>query len=197
MMKYRIDRKTPDYITLNMNDFLHSFSIDTLLEEGLEEETFKMANDIREFECQIKQCVYEFKIRKDSVLGRYLVENDGKNGIADYTDYISYHSVCEAYLISSFQNDAKMTNKLLTLLQQQCSGFKEELLKDFPRYEEALDFILENNDFEKYRIQVNHQEGKNSEEPFVAFEDGEWTIKTFGEEQKRILKNKEVPYEED
>ena len=43
MIKYRIDRKTPDYITLDMNDFLHSFSIDTLLEEGLEE-TFKMVN---------------------------------------------------------------------------------------------------------------------------------------------------------
>lgn len=110
MIKYRIDRKTPDYITLDMNDFLHSFSIDTLLEEGLEE-TFKMVNGIREFECQIKQCVYEFKIRKDSVLGRYLM--------------------------------------------------------------------------------------KNWEEPFVAFEDGEWTFKTLGEEQKRILKNKEVPYEED
>lgn len=56
MIKYRIDRKTPDYITLDMNDFLHSFSIDTLLEEGLEE-TFKMVNGIREFECQIKQCL--------------------------------------------------------------------------------------------------------------------------------------------
>ncbi len=205
MIQYRIDKETPDYITMDRHSLLSIIASEKedWSNEELRQEASRMLHQMTRFEYEEKEKLYEinrryidkFKIRKDSALGKYLIENVEQNEIEDYTNYISYENICEAYLISSFQNDAKLTNKILTLFQNQCSGSKEELLKEFPFYEAALDFILENNDFEKYLAKVNQEEIEEEEakqEPFIVYEDGVWAIKNPQVELVRVPKKETI-----
>lgn len=207
MIEYRIDKETPDYITIT-GSCLVSIATSEKKEEWPNKKLcwealrmFKQMIDF-EFECNEKKKTFglnnhsfvKYKIHKDSVLGNFLIENNGQYGIIDYTEYISFQDIQNAYLISSFMNDAKLTNKILTLFQNQCYGFKKDLLKEYPYYETALDFILENKDFEKYLAKVNQEEIEEEakQEPFIVYEDGEWTIKSPQAEFVRVPKKETI-----
>lgn len=197
MIEFRIDKETPDYITMEKFG-LFCLSIEfRKFPNDVQEEIADMSSSLVPFEHYAKEAlikinseyISEFKIRKESALGQYLIENNGRNEIVDYTNYISFETIKNAMEIAIFNDDAKMSSKIIPLFQKQRFGTKEELLKEFPRDEEVLNYILENNDFEKHLAKINHEEEPTQEDKsFVVYEDGEWSIKNFEEEYVRVPK---------
>lgn len=197
MVTFRIDKETPDYITMDRQGLFYLGIEKGQIPNDVYLEVSDMINDFVSFEYSAKEKLEQigssylnsFKIKKDSALGQYLIENKGKNRIADVTEYISYKNVCDAMLIAIVNDDAKMANKITPLVQKQCCGQKEEILKQFPYHEEALNFILENNDFAKFLAERNQEEEPKQEiQMFVAFEEGEWTIKNREKDCVRVPK---------
>lgn len=197
MIEFRIDRETPDYITMARHGLLYLSMEGKKLPNDVYQEISEMMNSLVLFEYSAKEkleqlgssYLYSFKIRKDSALGQYLIENKGRNRIIDLTEYISYKNICDAMLITIVNDDAKMANKITPLVQKQCYGTKKEILKRFPYHEDAINFILENNDFDRFLAKRNQEvEPGQEDKAFVVFEEGEWLIKNFDEEHVRVPK---------
>lgn len=187
MIRYKIDKETPDYLTINKSDLLYLILFKDKvpsLSDAVRYEINKMMRKLCQFERSTKSNPlmkqinsFAFKITKESILGKYLLENTGAEEIIDYTSFINREDIKNALLIAIFEDDCKRTNKILPLFQNQFSGFKEDLLKEYPYYEATLDYILENNDFKKHLLKAKNIEMSPKEEAFLAYEDGVWTIK--------------------
>lgn len=197
MVEFKIDKETPDYITMDRNGLLYLSLKEYIIPNNVYQEVSDMIEDLVSFEyCAREKLriirserIDEFKIRKESTLGQYLIENNGKYKIINESEYISYKNICDAMLITIVNDDAKMANKITPLVQKQCCGTKEEILKEFPYHEDALNYILENNDFDAYLANKNQGENPIQEaKPFVVYEDGEWAIKNFEEDYIRVPK---------
>lgn len=197
MVGFRIDKDTPDYITMDRYGLLYLGMEGKKLPNNVYQEVSDMINTFYSFEYSAKEKLEQidssyftsFKIRKESVLGQFLIENNGKYEIVDYTEYISYKNICDAMLITIMEDDAKMANKITPLVQKQCCGTKEEILKEFPYHEDALNYILENNDFDAYLAKRNQgEEIAEESKPFVVYEEGEWSIKNLEEEYVHVPK---------
>lgn len=197
MVGFRIDKDTPDYITMDRYGLLYLSSQEYIIPNKIYQEVSNMIYDLCAFEYSAKKKLEQigssyltsFKIRKESTLGQYLIENNGKNEIINESEYISYKDICNAMLITIVNDDAKMANKITPLVQKQCCGTKEEILKEFPYHEDALNYILENNDFDAYLANKNQGENPIQEAKlFVVYEDGAWAIKNLEEDYIRVPK---------
>lgn len=201
MVEFRMDKETPDYITMDRNGLLYlgmeGKKLPNKLPNNVYQEVSDMINTFCSFEYSTKEELEQigssyltsFKIRKESALGQYLIENNGKNEIINESEYISYKNICDAMLITIVNDDAKMANKITPLVQKQCCGTKEEILKEFPYHEDALNFIMDNNDFDAYLANKNQGENPIQEtKPFVVYEEGEWAIKNLEEDYIRVPK---------
>ncbi len=190
MIRYRIDKETPEYLTMNRIDLLslclHKAEIITFSKE-LWQEIIIMVNTMYEFEKiaieshLIDETINTFKIRNESILGKYLIENTDYVEIINENTYINYEDVVAALNIALFDGEDKTSNKIFPLFKEQIFGSKEQLLEKYPEW--VLDYILENNDFEKYLAKVNHEELPSETEikDYIVFEDGVWAIKNLEE----------------
>lgn len=193
MIRYSIDKVMPEYINMDREGlfYLHVEKKDVFGE--VQPEISEMVNSIGIFEYNARESleqigsrfIREFKIRKDSLLGKYLIAcTDDKEIVNEIEhEYISFEHIRNALDIAMFNDDSKITNKILTLYQNRCQGSKENLLKKFPYYETTLNYILENYNLDKYLARLDCEQ-----ESFVVYEEGNWSIKKRNEEHVRILK---------
>lgn len=193
MVGFRIDKDTPDYITMDRNGLLYLSLKKYIIPNNVYQEVSDMIEDLVSFEYSAKKELEQidssyltsFKIRKESALGQYLIENAGKNEIINESEFIHYSDVVSALNIALFNEEDKTSNKIFPLFKEQISGSKKELLKKFPEW--VLNYILENNDFDAYLAKRN-QEKPIPTKSFVVYEEGEWTIKNLEEDYIRVPK---------
>lgn len=107
-------------------------------------------------------------LRKDSLLGQYLINNADDVKIQNMDLYISYEKVVNALNIAMFENDCKISNKILPLFKEQISGIKDELETYCSR--NVIEYILKNNDFKTYIEKYN---GEYKPDEYIVYEEGE------------------------
>ncbi len=199
MISYSVDKEIPDYLTLSRKDLLTFFETAYMFPnsypnennslEFMKREIIEMIRKMLLFEemfgkSRLEEINYEFKIKKDSHLGQYLLKNAKCNENTNV--YISFQNIKEALLIAMYEDNAKVANKILPLFQNHYYGKKEDLLKRFPRDEEILDYIAKNNDFSSYVIK------EKQDNSFIVYEEGNWIVKSLEEEYVRVPKKAEI-----
>lgn len=140
---YNEVKENKEYILVDIKEIVKSEfekNLDSdILKEGVNILNKQMQYDIDHLN---KEEIKEIAVRKDSKIGRYVLEN-GRNK----AHYISHKAVTNAYLISVAQNEEKLSNKLMHLFKGRVEGWYDELTNVPAR---ILEYITDNNDYELY-----------------------------------------------
>lgn len=145
----------------------------------IEKIIFDMHHKLYEFERQEKKYIDYVAIRKDSLIGNYLITHTDGNHVINESRYIDFKKVTDAFNIATLEDNDKMVDLLLPLFKNRENGTFEELEKRYS--EELLNYILEHDSLKEY---LNEMDGIESsrEKEYIIFENGEYS--------KRVLKNK-------
>lgn len=186
-MKYFYRRLKEDdgYIVLGTREDLFALMTDRKIMENRQVEdmvkTMYYSLYLFEQESKLGYVNLEFLIRKESFLGMYMLNNP--DTFIDDDNYISYDKVVGAYLISSYQEQAKMNNKIFRLLKDRKSGTKEELLKEHSEY--VLDYILENPNYELYLRNLDEKIISTNKQ-YIVYECGFYSVKSFEKANQKV-----------
>ena len=177
-----------DFIVLgNRKQFVEIIRDQRLLDDiRVEDMTKSMYYGLYLFE-QERNLVHtdlDILIRQDSPLGEFILSNSDM--FIDYDNYISYDKVVGAYLVSAYDEQAKMNNKIFRLLKERKSGTKQELMEEHS--EHVLDYILENSNYELHLKKIDGKT-KRENKKYIVYEDGYYSIRNF-QREKEIQKVK-------
>lgn len=100
-------------------------------------------------------------IKSDSQLGNWLILNTDGVNIINEDMYVSYDKIVNALVVATFEDNEKMSNKIMPLFKSRVSGTKEELME--LTTEQVIDYILNNPSFDDYLSMVDGI-AKNEEE---------------------------------
>lgn len=125
-------------------------------------------------------------IRKDSLLGQFLIKNTDFNKIYNKDLIVSYEKVCNAYLVATYENNCKMANKISIFLKGQIEGTKQELInKENQNSEEVVNYILKNDNFKLYIEKMN---GEYKPKEYIVYENEIFSKKILSKEKQKIKK---------
>lgn len=185
---YRSLKEDEDYIVLGYrDDFFEMIGDKRILENTQVEDMIKtMYYSLYLFEMdnRLGHINLEFAIRKDSFLGMFMLNNP--DIFIDDDNYISYDKVVGAYLVSSYQEQAKMNNKIFRLLKDRQTGTKQELMEYHSEY--VLDYILENPDYKKF-LQKHDDKVIETSKKYIVYDEDGYSVRSF-DKQKEIQKVK-------
>lgn len=105
-------------------------------------------------------------LSKNSVVGQYIVSHPDM--FSDDSKYISYEKVVNAFNIAIYEDNAKMSNKIMPLFKGMYSGYKDELLEQGLANENILDYILIHDDFYEYLEKKN---GEYIEKNYLVYDE--------------------------
>ena len=185
MIFFERNKENSNYLMIGPKTNLGILLIDDDIElpQEVKEEVNCMYFDLFSFEKENKTgYVSEVAFLKDSVLGKYLIENNGKNGIVNLDLEMTYEKVINAFNISVFE-DNPIQQKILPLFKGQVMGTKEDLVKEYD--EDVIEYILEHTSFEDY---LNGNNGVKNNTTYVVFENGEYTKKSLRKENEKVKK---------
>lgn len=180
-MRFRTNKDNKEYITIKKVDL-------TLIAVICEKRNIELCNEAMRIFGKLIEFGFEnslynenIEIRKDSVLGTFLLKNPFKEEIINADLELNYDKVVSAFNIAVFKNN-EIAKKILPLFQkpEEAKLKSKELVEKYG--EEVIDFILENNDFDDYLIKL-----KKDVEPtvYTVYEDGEFSRKTLVEKPKQ------------
>lgn len=178
-MKYKTNQDNNDYLMVNVKyDFAYLLVSDNL---NIPTDVYNEINKIytNSFDRNVLDNLNmshfpdKVAILKNSLVGEYLINNSDNINIINLDNYISYCDVVNAFNISVYEDDCKMSNKILYLFKNRKYGFIEELKKEY--CSDVIDYIAENRDFDTYL-----------EKKYNAYYPGEYVIY---EEDKFVCKN--------
>lgn len=162
-----------DLLTLALK--LHELKIHPEIGEII----FDMQHKLFEFETQGKKYIDDVAIRKDSLIGNYLITHTDGNHVINESRYIDFKKVTDAFNIATLESNDKMVALLLPLFKKRENGTFDELKKRYS--EEVLNYILEHDSLEEYLNEIDGIENSREKE-YTIFENGEYF--------KEVLKNK-------
>lgn len=175
---YRSLKEDENYIVLGHKEDFFSLMSDKKITENTQVEemikTMYYSLYLFEQESRLGYINLEFLIRKDSFLGMFMLDNP--DTFINDDNYISYDKVVGAYLISSYQEQSKMNNKIFRLLKDRKSGTKEELLKEHSEY--VLDYILENPSYDSF-LRKKDNKIVSTNKKYIVYEDDFYSVKSF------------------
>lgn len=159
----------------------------------------KIYSSLFEFEKENK-CGYVSNVllRKNSEVGQYITSHSDM--FLDDSKYISYEKIVNAFNVAVYEDNAKMSNKIMPLFKGMVSGDKKELLEQEQAKENVLDYILINDNFYEYLEKQNGEQviknylvydDKNDDYFYVRYIDGEKSIENNNNKsfQKVLSKN--------
>lgn len=182
MVKFRTNVDNDEYITINKSDLM----LIVVMDEN-PQEIKDIANDIF-CETLIFQknnrvpYITEIELRKDSLIGNFLLENGMSKKIRNDDLYIYYKDVINAFNIASFE-DNKIMHLLLGMLRKRVEGSNLELSNIYGN--EVINYISNNKDFNIY---LNKIDGKYGIKEYIVYEDGEFSKKALLSNQKQKIK---------
>ena len=144
MINYVSNGENKEYITIKFMDLITLFdsaekNVQKLLSR-LYKPTFQYCTENGEAVVDV-----EVTISKESELGKYILNS--KSIFTDENDMITYDKVINAFNVSVYKEDIKMSNKLMHLFKGRVEGMRDEL-----SYIDTsiLDYITENGDYKSF-----------------------------------------------
>lgn len=187
-MKFKTNKDNKDYITINRMDLplLAVICQDKYVE--VSNEALNIFSKLNDFGFKEKKLfLNEFEIRKDSLLGKFFLNNPLEDEIINDDLVVDYTKVVNAFNIAVFQNN-EIAIEILSLFQnpkelnQKTSSLERKYGK------ETIHFILENNSFEDYLKSLAKEEPKK----YFVYEDNQFYYKELKEKGKVKTLTKEV-----
>lgn len=178
MVSYKVNVDNEDYIDISGAKLsLGSLVVSERVPKVVREEASIVYSELFFFEKKNNLgYVKNISIRKDSILGEYIINNPKL--------YIKFDDVVNAYNIAVYEGNL-IANELLPLFRENVSGYKEELIN---KYNEIIvDYIVNNFDFKKL---VDKQKKDYKEQKMVVFENDHYEYKVLTSEEKRVRKIK-------
>ena len=124
-------------------------------------------SDIFEYERNNRlEHISDIAIRKDSILGKFLIERASEFKFCNKDLIVSYEKVVNAFNIAIYENNA-IAKEILPLFRNKVSGIKEKLQKEYGF--EIIEYILNNDDFYYYLEVI---EGKYNPQEYFVYENG-------------------------
>lgn len=174
-MFFKSNKDNNEYLVIN--HYLVTDLFNSKEKLVIPEEVYQEVRDIYEYDS------FNCNIKKDSLLGQFLISHSNATDIINDDFYISYNKVINALNIALFRDDYKMTNKIMPLFKDQIYGTKEDLQLLYP--ENVLDYILENDDFSTY---LEKENDTYKEQPCVVYENGKFTTKLLNNSRQKVKK---------
>ncbi|MBE6147662.1 MAG: hypothetical protein E7168_04945 [Firmicutes bacterium] len=180
MIFFKQNANNRDYLVISRIDLGILIVSDTYnLPTDLVSEINKMYFEIFTFEKEKKMgYISEMSIPKNSLLGSYLIENQGKDGIINSDLRVKYSKVVNAFNLAVYTNNP-IQEEILPLFKGEVSGERDELVEKYG--ETVIDYILEQPNFLDYVLGINNQD-----KSYVVYEDGKYEIKSFGSKVKKL-----------
>lgn len=184
-MRFKANKDNKEYITI---DKIGLTTIAVICEKRnikLSNEATSIFSKLIQFEVREKiPYVHDIEIRKDSILGQFLINNPFKENIVNDDLIVDYDKVVSAFNIAVFQNN-EIARKILPLFQNP-NELELENKKLVEKYgKEVIDFILENNDFSHYLIKLDENASPTK---YIVYEDDKFSRKSLVEKNKQLLK---------
>ena len=182
MVKFRTNIDNDEYITIDKTNLMMLVVMDETPQEIKD-----VANDIFVETLYFQKnnritYISEVELRKDSLMGKYLLENGMSKKIRNDDLYIYYKDVINAYNIASFERNSVM-HLLLCMLRERVEGYTFDLSKKFGN--DVIDYISNNKDFNVY---LEKLDGTYKTKEYIVYEDGEFSKKTLLTKQKQKIK---------
>lgn len=182
MVKFRTNIDNDEYITINKSDLM----ILVVMEET-PQEIKDLANDIFVETLDFQKnnrvpYITEIELRKDSLMGKYLLENGISKKIRNDDLYVYYNDVINSYNIASFERNSVM-HLLLCMLRERVEGYTFNLSKKFGS--DVINYISNNKNFNVY---LEKLDGKYKPKEYIVYEDGEFSKKVLKTNQKQKIK---------
>ena len=147
MVKFRTNIDNDEYITIDKTNLMMLVVMDETPQEIKD-----VANDIFVETLYFQKnnritYISEVELRKDSLMGKYLLENGISKKIRNDDLYVYYNDVINSYNIASFERNSVM-HLLLCMLRERVEGYTFDLSKKFGN--DVIDYISNNKDFNVY-----------------------------------------------
>lgn len=179
---YNEIKENKDYILVGVKFYLPALALkfhELEIHPEIGEIIFDMHHKLFEFEKQEENYMDDVAIRKDSLIGNYLISHTDGNHIINESRYIDFKKVTDAFNIATLEDNDKMVALLLPLFKNRENGTFDELKKRYS--EEVLNYILSHDSLEEYLNETDGIENSRDKE-YIIFENGEYS--------KGVLKNK-------
>lgn len=125
--------------------------------------------------------IKEIALSKEERLTNFLLSTNLES-IRNEDNIVTYNKVINAFNIATFEKNP-ISDAILFLFRGQVKGKKEELTKLYGK--EVIEYILENDDFEKYLKKVN---GEYTPNEYLVYENQKFVKKVL---EQSINKQKE------
>lgn len=128
--------------------------------------------------------ITKLAVRKDSIVGKYLLSCQDENRVLNSSKYIDYDKVVNAFNISIFSNNLKMSKSIYPLFINKVEGNYQVLGNNYDF--NTIDYILANPSFKTYL------EGKRDsldEVYHVVYEEDKCFLKEFKAKSKTLVKS--------
>lgn len=183
VVEYSYNKENSDYIMINNPINVGKILINNDVDK-------KTKNILSPFFFEISYCsmvegiiIDSVAVSKDSDIGRLITSREDL--FVEKDKEITYEMVVNAFLIASYSEEVKMSNKLGPYFRNsEYLGNKKDIVTE--RNERIIDYILENDDFKKYFDIVNGKKVKPN--VYGVYENGEYIKRTIGE--KSLVKGK-------
>ncbi len=176
VVEYSFNKENNDYIMINnpidVGTILMSNDVDRKIKKILAPFFFEISYYIRKEGIVIDSVA----VPKDSDIGRLITSREDL--FVEKDDEITYEMVVNAFLIASYSDEVKMSNKLGQYFRNgEHIGNKKDIMTE--KNEKIIDYILENDDFKKYYNQVHGRKAKPN--IYDVYENGEYIKKSLVE----------------
>lgn len=184
MITFKSIRDNNDYLMIGVKTDLALFLLEA---ESIPDEIYKEINKIYiscfEFEKENNFNVNHIAIRKDSLIGQFLIKNADSDKILNEDLYIYYDDVVNAINVALFENNNEMVKDILPLFRNQIEGNKINLQKQYS--ETVLNYISKNNNFDQFLNELNGYCCYN-EKDYIVYENGKYEKKPLNKSNSKI-----------
>lgn len=186
MIKFReVNDEYLEYdILKNTSEMIFQFSGEEINKKVVKE-FIEQDLAIFEYSKTVGKDISKLAIRKDSLIGRYLLACKDKERVLNISRYVDYDKLVNAFNISIFSKNSKMSESLYPLFINRTEGTFEELSsKKFDL--NTIEYILTNPSFKKYLSDIDNME----KEPVthVVYENGRCFEKNFDAKKNPSIK---------
>ena len=175
-------KENPNYILVEVKHELLTLIL-RLNEKGIDLKVLKEMRFIHEklfeFEEQVGYYLDYAAIRKDSIVGEYLINHIDGRDIINESLLISLKKITKALRVTLLEKNQEMFYLLFPLFKNIECGIYDDLKKYYS--EDALNYILEHDSFQEY---LQNNNGKNKQ--YVVYEDGKYFKNLSNNKVKKI-----------
>lgn len=134
---------------------------------------------------KIRKSITKLVIRKDSIIGEYLLSCKDEDRVLNSSKYIDYDKVVNAFNVSIFSSNLEISKSIYPLFMNKVEGTYQNLSN---KYDLAtIDYILANSSFKSYL--ENNKNTLNDGIHRVVYENDRCFLKELKPKNKTLVKS--------